>query len=61
MRLRKDWVLIVEFEFKVHRGLVTEGAVEALANAEEMIASYLATAHEAGWTVPQPLGRLAFA
>jgi len=43
--------------------LITDGSTrsEALANAEEMIASYLATAKEAGWAVPQPLGRLAFA
>jgi len=43
--------------------LITDGSTrsEALANAEEMISSYLATAKEAGWTVPQPLGRLAFA
>jgi len=43
--------------------LITDGAtrVEALANAEEMIVSYLVTAQEAGWIVPTPLGRLAFA
>ena len=43
--------------------LITDGNTrsEALANAEEMIASYLVTAKEAGWAVPQPLGRLAFA
>jgi predicted RNase H-like HicB family nuclease len=43
--------------------LITDGSTrsQALANAEEMIASYLATAKEAGWQVPQPLGRLAFA
>jgi predicted RNase H-like HicB family nuclease len=43
--------------------LITDGSTrsEALTNAEEMISSYLATAQEAGWTVPQPLGRLAFA
>ncbi len=43
--------------------LITDGVtrVLALAHAEEMIASYLATAKEAGWAVPQPLGRLAFA
>jgi len=43
--------------------LITDGSTrsEALANAEEMISSYLATAKEAGWAVPQPLGRLAFA
>ena len=43
--------------------LITDGKTrsEALANAEEMISSYLATAQEAGWPVPKPLGRLAFA
>jgi predicted RNase H-like HicB family nuclease len=43
--------------------LISDGSTrsEALANAEEMISSYLATAKEAGWTVPKPLGRLAFA
>ena len=43
--------------------LITDGGTraEALANAEEMIAAYIATAQEAGWSIPQPLGRLAFA
>jgi predicted RNase H-like HicB family nuclease len=43
--------------------LITDGSTrnEALAHAEEMIASYLVTAEEAGSTVPTPLGRLAFA
>ena len=43
--------------------LITDGLSrsEALTNAEEMIASYLATAKEAGWAVPPPSGRLAFA
>ncbi len=43
--------------------LITDGSTrsEALANAEEMISSYLAAAQEAGWTVPQPIGRLSFA
>ena len=43
--------------------LVTDGAtrVEALGTAEEMIDAYLKTAHEAGWPVPEPGGRLAFA
>ncbi len=43
--------------------LITDGKTrsEALANAEQMISSYLATAQEAGWTIPKPLGRLAFA
>ena len=43
--------------------LITDGAtrIEALQNAEEMIEAYLKTAREAGWPVPQPGGRLAFA
>jgi predicted RNase H-like HicB family nuclease len=43
--------------------LITDGNTrsEALLNAEEMIASYLAAAQEAGWAIPKPLGRLAFA
>ncbi len=42
--------------------LITDGAnrSEALANAEEMIISYLDAAREAGWEVPKPSGRLAF-
>jgi len=43
--------------------LITDGKTrsEALADVEEMISDYLAVAQEAGWTIPQPLGRLAFA
>jgi predicted RNase H-like HicB family nuclease len=43
--------------------LITDGAtrVEALQNAEEMTDAYLKTAREAGWSVPEPTGRLAFA
>jgi len=43
--------------------LITDGGTrsEALAQAEEMISAYLATAKEAGWTIPRPQGRLAFA
>ena len=43
--------------------LITDGATRVLAlqNAEEMIDAYLKTAHEAGWSVPEPGGRLAFA
>lgn len=43
--------------------LITDGAtrVEALRNAEEMIDAYLKAAREAGWSVPEPSGRLAFA
>lgn len=43
--------------------LITDGATrfEALRNAEEMIDAYLKTASEAGWPVPEPSGRLAFA
>jgi predicted RNase H-like HicB family nuclease len=43
--------------------LITDGAsrVDALRNAEAMIDAYLKTAQEAGWKVPQPRGRMAFA
>jgi predicted RNase H-like HicB family nuclease len=43
--------------------LITDGSTrgEALTKAEEMIADYLVVAQEAGWTIPKPLGRLAFA
>jgi predicted RNase H-like HicB family nuclease len=43
--------------------LITDGAtrVEALRNAEEMIDAYLKNAREAGWSVPEPGRRLAFA
>ena len=43
--------------------LITDGGtrVEALQHAEEMIKAYLKTAHEAGWSVPEPTGRPAFA
>ena len=43
--------------------LITDGVtrVEALQHAEEMIDAYLKTAREAGWSVPEPTGRLAFA
>jgi predicted RNase H-like HicB family nuclease len=43
--------------------LIIDGCTrgEALTHAEEMITSYLATAKEAGWEIPKPLGRLAFA
>ena len=43
--------------------LITDGAtrVEALQHAEEMIDAYLKTAREAGWSVPESTGRLAFA
>ena len=43
--------------------LITDGATRVLAlqNAEEMIDAYLKTAQEAGWAVPTPGGRLAFA
>ncbi len=43
--------------------LIIDGAtrVEALRNAEEIIDAYLKTATEAGWSVPEPGGRLAFA
>jgi predicted RNase H-like HicB family nuclease len=42
--------------------LITDGGTrnEALARAEDLISSYLATAKEAGWTIPMPSGRLAF-
>jgi len=43
--------------------LITDGSsrTEALAHAEEMISAYLATAKEAGWDIPSPRGRMAFA
>jgi predicted RNase H-like HicB family nuclease len=43
--------------------LITDGStrVEALQHAEEMIDAYLKTAREAGWSVPEPTGRMAFA
>lgn len=43
--------------------LITDGAsrVEALRNAEAMIDAYLKTAQEAGWQIPEPRGRMAFA
>jgi predicted RNase H-like HicB family nuclease len=43
--------------------LITDGAtrVEALQHADEMIDAYLKTAREAGWSVPESTGRLAFA
>ena len=43
--------------------IITDGTtrVAALQNAEAMIDAYLATAREAGWPVPEPGGRLAFA
>jgi predicted RNase H-like HicB family nuclease len=43
--------------------LITDGAtrVEALQHAEEMIDAYLKTAREAGWSVPDPSGRMSFA
>lgn len=43
--------------------LITDGAtrVDALKNAETMIEDYLNTAREAGWAVPEPCGRMAFA
>ncbi len=43
--------------------LITDGKTrsEALAEAEEMISDYLPVAREAGWTIPEPMGRLAFA
>ena len=43
--------------------LVTDGTtrIEALQNAEAMIDAFLRTAQEAGWPVPEPGGRLAFA
>ena len=43
--------------------LITDGVtrVEALRNAEAMIDGYLKTAQQAGWPIPEPRGRLAFA
>lgn len=43
--------------------LITDGAtrVQALQSAEAMIDAYLQAASDAGWPVPQPCGRLAFA
>lgn len=43
--------------------LITDGKtpVEALSNAEAMIDAYLKAAHDAGWPIPEPRGRLAFA
>jgi predicted RNase H-like HicB family nuclease len=43
--------------------LITDGEsrVEALRNAEAMIDDYLKTAQEAGWQIPEPRGRMAFA
>ncbi len=43
--------------------LITDGAtqVDALRNAEAMIDAYLKTAHKAGWQIPEPRGRMAFA
>jgi len=43
--------------------MITDGAtrVEALRNAEDMIDAYLKVAREAGWPIPEPGGRLAFA
>ncbi|NBV23010.1 MAG: type II toxin-antitoxin system HicB family antitoxin [Proteobacteria bacterium] len=43
--------------------LITDGTtrVQALQNAEAMIDSYLQAANAAGWAVPEPCGRLAFA
>ena len=43
--------------------LITDGTtrVDALTNAEAMIDAYLKTAREAGWPIPEPRGRLAFA
>jgi len=43
--------------------LITDGAtrVDALRNAEDMIEVYLKTAREAGWPIPEPGGRMAFA
>jgi len=42
---------------------ITDGAsrVEALRNAEAMINVSLNTAQEAGWPIPEPRGRRAFA
>lgn len=43
--------------------LITDGMtrVDALKNAEAMIEDYLRTAREAGWEIPEPRGRMAFA
>jgi predicted RNase H-like HicB family nuclease len=43
--------------------LITDGTTraEALRSAEEMIDAYLQSAREAGWVIPEPPGRLAFA
>lgn len=43
--------------------LITDGKtrVEAIQNAESMIEDYLKAAEAAGWNVPAPAGRLAFA
>lgn len=43
--------------------LITDGPtrVDALRNAETMIEAYLQSAREAGWEIPEPRGRLAFA
>jgi predicted RNase H-like HicB family nuclease len=43
--------------------IITDGATRmiALQNAEAMIDAYVKTAQEAGWPVPEPGGRLAFA
>lgn len=43
--------------------LITDGPtrVDALQNAEAMIDGYLETARLAGWPIPEPRGRLAFA
>jgi predicted RNase H-like HicB family nuclease len=43
--------------------LITDGftRIEAIQNAEAMIDDYLKAAQAAGWSVPAPSGRLAFA
>ncbi len=43
--------------------LITDGVtrVEAIQNAEAMIDDYLRAARDAGWPIPKPGGRLAFA
>ena len=43
--------------------LITDGVtrVDALKNAEAMIVDYLKSAREAGWEIPEPRGRMAFA
>lgn len=43
--------------------LITDGPsrVEALRNAEALIDAYLKTARDAGWQIPEPRGRMAFA